>query len=91
MRNTTAYPTTSRPHLLVAYPVPTNEALTTESQRYNCFVEKGGNSIPQHACPEVKGSNSSTGRSLRWARNLFRGEILTTGRFHKKKNGRIIP
>jgi len=69
----------------VVYPVPTNEAITTESQRYNCFVRNGGNSIPQQACPEAKGSNSSTGLNLRWARNPFTGEILTTGKFHKKK------
>jgi hypothetical protein len=29
--------------------------------------------------------------TLRWARNPFRGKILTVGKLHKKKNGRIIP
>jgi hypothetical protein len=27
-----------QPHLPVAYPVSTNEALTTESQRDNCYI-----------------------------------------------------
>jgi len=73
------------------YPVPTNEAITTESQWYNCFVRNGGNSIPQNDCPEAKGSNSSTGLNLLWAHNPFRREILTTGKFRKKTNGGIIP
>ena len=47
----------SHPHLLVVYPVLTNEEMTTESQRYNCFTRNGGNAIPKHAGPEAKGSN----------------------------------
>jgi hypothetical protein len=48
----------SHPHLLTVYPLPTNEAMTTESQRYNCWIRNGGNAIPKHACPETKGSNT---------------------------------
>ena len=38
-----------------------------------CFVRNGGNAIPYHACPKAKGSNPTTGISLLWVRNLFRG------------------
>jgi len=62
----------SHPHLLVVYPVLTNEEMTTESQRYNCFTSNGGNAIPKHAGPEVKCSNPTTGLTLPWARNPFR-------------------
>ena len=41
----------------MVYPVLTNEEMTTESQRYNCFTRNGGNAIPKHASPEAKGSN----------------------------------
>jgi len=41
----------------LVHPPPTNEAMTTESQRYNCFIRKGGNAIPKHGCPDAKGSN----------------------------------
>jgi hypothetical protein len=37
----------------VVYPVPTNEATTTESQRYNYFIRTGGHAITRHACPEA--------------------------------------
>jgi hypothetical protein len=65
----------SHPHLLVLYPVLTNEEMTTESQRYNCFIRNGGNAIPKHAGPEAKGSNPTTGLILLWARNPFRGNF----------------
>jgi len=57
----------------VVYPVLTNEEMTTESQRYNCFIRSGGNAIPKHAGPEAKCSSPITGLTLLWARNPFRG------------------
>jgi hypothetical protein len=47
----TIEPTYRHPLLLVVHPVPTNEALKTESRRYNRFSRYGGNAISQ-ACPE---------------------------------------
>ena len=70
MRNTIACP-----HLLVVYPVLTNEQMTTESQRHNCFTTNGGNAIPKHAGPEAKGSNPTAGLTLLWDRNSFRGNF----------------
>jgi len=46
--------------------------MTTQSQRYNCFIRNGGNAIPKHAGPEAKGSNPTAGLTLLWARNPFR-------------------
>jgi len=57
----------------VIKPVPTNEAVTTGSQRYNCFIQNGGNSIPKYAYPEAKCSISTIGLALFWAHNPFRG------------------
>jgi len=57
----------------VIYPVPTNETMTTESLRYNCFIRNGGNAVPKHACPEAKGSSPTAGLNLLWAANPFRG------------------
>ena len=59
----------------MVYPVLTNEEMTTESQRYNCFIRNGGNAIPKHAGPEAKGSNPTTGLTLLWDRNTFRGSF----------------
>ena len=72
----------------MVYPVLTNEEMTTESQRYNCFIRNGGNPIPKHAGPEAEGSNPTTGLTLLWARNPF-GGILTTGKSHGKKPDRF--
>jgi hypothetical protein len=36
----------SHPQLLVVHTVPTDEVMTTESERYNCFSRNGGNPIP---------------------------------------------
>jgi len=58
----------------VVYPVLTIEEMT-ESQRYNCFTRNGGNAIPKHAGPKAKGSNPTTGLTLLWARNPFRGNF----------------
>ena len=51
------------------------EEMTTESQRHNCFTRNGGNAIPKHVGPEAKGSNPTTGLTLLWARNPFRGNF----------------
>ena len=59
----------------MVYPVPTNEEMMTESQRYNCFIRNGGNAITKHASPEAKGSNPTTGLTLLWAHNPFRGNF----------------
>jgi len=59
----------------VVYPVLTNEEMTTESQLYNCFTRNGGNAIPKHASPEAKGSNPTTGLTLLWVHNPFRGNF----------------
>jgi hypothetical protein len=59
----------------VVYPVLTNEEMTTESQRYNCFTRSGGNAIPKNAGPEAKSSNPTTGLTLLWTRNPFRGNF----------------
>jgi len=60
----------------VLCPVPTNEVMTTELQRYICFIRNGGNAIPRHACPEAKRSNPITGLTLLWARNPFWGKSI---------------
>ena len=78
----------SHPHLLVVYPVLTNEEMTTESHRYNCFTRNGVNAIPKHAGPEDKGSNPTAGLTLLWARN-HSGETLTTGTSHRKNPDRF--
>jgi hypothetical protein len=65
----------SHPHLLVVYPVFTNEEMMTESQRYNCSIRNAGNAIPKHAGPEAKGSNPTTGLTQFWTRNPFRGNF----------------
>ena len=49
--------------------------MTTESQRYNCFIRNGGNAISKHASPEAKGSNPTTELTLLWAHNPFRGNF----------------
>jgi hypothetical protein len=58
--------------------------MTTELQRYNCFTRNGGNAIPKHAGSEAKGRNPTTGLTLLWAVTNS-GEILTTGKSHRKK------
>ena len=35
----------------------------------------GGNAIPKHAGPKAKGSNPTTGLTMLWARNPFRGNF----------------
>jgi len=79
--------TNSHPHLLVVYPVLTNEEMT-ESQRYNCFARNEGNAIPKQASPEAKGSNPTAGLTLLWARNPFRGN-LNNWQVSRKESGQI--
>jgi hypothetical protein len=74
----------SHPHLLVVYPVLTNEEMTTESQRYNCFIRNGGNATRKHA-----GSNPTTGLTLLWARKPFRGNFHHWQVSREKKTGQI--
>jgi len=59
----------------MVYPALTNEEMTTESQRYNCFTKNGGNTIPKYAGPDAEGSNPTTGLTLLWAGNPFRGSF----------------
>ena len=59
----------------MVYPVLTNEGMTTESRRCNCFTRNGGNAIPKQADPEAKGSSPTAGLTLLWARNQFRGNF----------------
>ena len=61
------------PRLLLVYPLPTNWAMTNESQWYNCLIRNRGNAIAKHACPTANGSHSTIGLTLLWARNPFRG------------------
>ena len=75
MRNTIAYPTQQSSSFRVVYPVFTNEEMTAESQRYNCFTRNGGNANPKHAGPEAKGSNRTTGLTLLWTHYPFRGNF----------------
>ena len=49
--------------------------MPTESRRYNCFIRNLGNTIPKYAGPEAKGSIPTTGLTLLWARNPFRGNF----------------
>ena len=42
---------------------------------FTCFTRNGGNAVPKHAGPEVKGSNSTTGLTLLWACIPFRGNF----------------
>ena len=78
----------SHPHLLVVYPVLTDEEMTTESQRYNCFTRNGENAIPKHAGPEAKGSNPTAGLTLLWARNPSRGNF-NHWQVSRKETGQI--
>jgi len=74
----------------VVYPVPTNKAMTKESQRYNRFIRHGGNVISKHICPEdnvaILPLNSSCSGFV-----THTGEILTTGKPHQKKPEGLFP
>jgi hypothetical protein len=41
-----------QPHLPMAYPVSTDEALTPESQWDNCYISAGGNAGTHRVCSE---------------------------------------
>jgi hypothetical protein len=58
----------------VEYSVSTDEAMMTESQRGNCSIRNRVNAVPKHAFPEAKGSKPTTGLTLLWVRNPFRGK-----------------
>jgi hypothetical protein len=63
--------------------------MTTESQRYNCFIRDGGNAIPKHACPEAGDSIPTAGLTLLWACNPFRGSS-SSWQVSQEEAGRII-
>jgi hypothetical protein len=42
-----------QPHIQVAYPVSSDEALMTESRRDNCYISAGGNAGTHRFCPEA--------------------------------------
>ena len=65
------------------------EEMTTEAQRYNCFVRNTGNAIPKPAGPEAEGSNPTTRRILLWARNQFRGNFKHW-QVSRKETGQIF-
>ena len=73
----------------MVYPILTNEEMTTESQRYNCFIRNGGNAIPKHTSPEAEGSNPTTGLTLIWARNPFGGNF-NQWQVSQKEAGQIM-
>ena len=62
-------------HLLTRSGLTYLKVSSEESQRYNCFIRNGGNAIPKQAGPKAKGSNPTTGLTLLWARNPFRGHF----------------
>jgi len=74
----------------VVYPVPTNETMTKESQRYNRFIRHGGNAISKHICREsnvaILPLNSPCSGLVTHA-----GEILITGEVSPEEAGGIIP
>ena len=78
----------------MVYPVPTNEEMTIESQRYDelslrITITNGGSTIPKHAGPEAKGSNPTPGLTLLWARNPFRGNF-NQWQVSRKEAGQIF-
>jgi len=48
----------------------------------------GGNAIPKHAGPKAKGSNLTTGLTLLWDRNPFRGNF-NHWQVSRKETGQI--
>jgi hypothetical protein len=68
----------------VVYSVPINEAITTESQRYNCFIRNGGNATPSTPVQRLKVAiqplDSPCSGSV-----THSGDISTTGKSHKRK------
>ena len=78
----------THPQLLAVHTVPTNKAVTTKSQRCNCFFRNGGNAIPKRACPEAKAAILPLDLPCSgivthcW-------NILTTGKFHNYKPDRL--
>jgi len=67
----------------VVYPVLANEEMTTESQRYNCFIRNGGNAIQRLKVAILPLDLPSSGPVT------HSGEILTTGKSHGKKPDRF--
>jgi hypothetical protein len=65
-----------QPHLQVVYPVVANEALKTESWRYNHNISFGGNTYAQ-ACLEAQRQQPQQQTTHRQARNLSWGNSNT--------------
>ena len=84
MHNTIAYPTQQSSSPSRGIPCSHNEEMTTESQRYNCFIRNGGNAIPKQGGPEVKGSNPTTGFTLLWYHGVYVTPVLFDSRFFLK-------
>ena len=76
MRNTIAYLTQQSSSL--SHGIPCSHKRGHDDRVtavYNCFTRNGENAIPKHAGPEAKGSNPTTGYTLLWACNPFRGNF----------------
>lgn len=87
MRNITASPTNSLHHFLVAFSIPTNEALMTESQRYN---SSGIGEMPLLNMPIKSLKVAILPLDLHYSRLTHSGEFLTTDKLHKKKQGGLF-
>jgi len=78
----------SHPHLLVVYPVLTNEAMTTESQRYNCLP--GMQEMPSLNMPVQRLKVTILPLDLPCSGAVtYSGQNLTTGKSHGKKRDRF--
>jgi hypothetical protein len=79
---------TTHIEFLVLYPALTNETMTTKSQRYICFIRIG--EMPSHNMPVQKLNVTILPLGLPCSGLVTHsGEILTTGKSHKKEAGRF--
>jgi hypothetical protein len=73
----------------VVYPVTTNEAMTTESERYICF--SGMEKMPSQNMPVQRLKVAFLLLDLPWFGFITHsGEIQTTGKSNKKKPGGLF-
>jgi len=72
----------------VVYPVLTNEEMTTESQQYNCFIRNAGNAILNTPVQRLKVAILLLELPCSGP-VTHSGEILTTGKSHRKKPDRF--
>jgi len=90
LHDTIASPAQQSFSLLVVCPVPTNDAVMTESEQYHCFIRNGGNAIQKHTSPEAK--IAFLPLDLTGSRLITpTGEILTTGKAYHKSNPLSVP